>query len=453
MKFTVNNRTYFVFIWALILFSCSDDGLDGFSSLVNFSDEPQGENCANGGIKVETGIDKNSNGLLEPEEVQDVSYVCDGASLIDEGQSILVITGAISNEEAQAKVNSAVGANTQVIIIKNTNQLTKLEIPNVEHLTEIQIEGNRALGTVEFSNLLQVDDRIAIVNNNSDSLNINMNALIEVRGNVEFSNNNSIQMGLSSLEKVFWIRILNENGIDLQLPQLNQALVLEVSDSAGNFVIDLPELSTLGDLYFNKNLVANLLLSAPKLQQLVLVEIQENEAIGASVEFNEVVDLSGLTEIGLLLFSGNNLFTTFDLPDIQRISTIEIVSNDRLRSVAMERLSATSNIAISSNDAVETINLVNLQDMGFRFSIALNPFLTDLTIDAISTTTASFFSLNGNAFSSETVNYILSQFVNISPALTGITLQLQQTPAAAPTGQGLIDKVTLENNGNTVNTD
>ncbi len=54
------------------------DGADGLLSLISINDEPSGDNCTEGGLKIEAGIDENSNGILDPEEVKETRYVCDG---------------------------------------------------------------------------------------------------------------------------------------------------------------------------------------------------------------------------------------------------------------------------------------------------------------------------------------------------------------------------------------
>ncbi len=62
------------------------DGIDGQSgtngnnALAVTSDESAGVNCANGGIKVEVGVDDNGDGTLQSSEVDHVQYVCDGGS-------------------------------------------------------------------------------------------------------------------------------------------------------------------------------------------------------------------------------------------------------------------------------------------------------------------------------------------------------------------------------------
>ncbi len=53
-------------------------GVNGFNSLINTSQELPGTNCQNGGIKIETGLDLNSNGILETTEIEtnNTKYIC-----------------------------------------------------------------------------------------------------------------------------------------------------------------------------------------------------------------------------------------------------------------------------------------------------------------------------------------------------------------------------------------
>ncbi len=52
------------------------DGVDGYSSLILTTNEPAGNNCANAGIKIETGIDFNRDGNLNASEIDTVQYIC-----------------------------------------------------------------------------------------------------------------------------------------------------------------------------------------------------------------------------------------------------------------------------------------------------------------------------------------------------------------------------------------
>jgi len=66
-----------------------NDGANGLSSLVNVANESAGDNCENGGIKVDVGIDNNANGLLDSDEILSTSYVCNG---IDGNNSLTSVT-------------------------------------------------------------------------------------------------------------------------------------------------------------------------------------------------------------------------------------------------------------------------------------------------------------------------------------------------------------------------
>ena len=57
------------------------NGEVAIKTLINTSDEAVGDNCANGGVKIEVGEDINADGVLDTDEVDDslTRYVCNGA--------------------------------------------------------------------------------------------------------------------------------------------------------------------------------------------------------------------------------------------------------------------------------------------------------------------------------------------------------------------------------------
>ena len=59
--------------------SCEDKiGPAGKNSLVTITDEVAGNNCPNGGQKIESGVDVDGNGSLGSTEVSQTKYVCNG---------------------------------------------------------------------------------------------------------------------------------------------------------------------------------------------------------------------------------------------------------------------------------------------------------------------------------------------------------------------------------------
>ncbi|HJL20185.1 MAG TPA: hypothetical protein RMH99_31250, partial [Sandaracinaceae bacterium LLY-WYZ-13_1] len=71
-------------------------GGGGLTSLVSVDSEPPGENCANGGQRVETGVDDDGDGVLAEAEVDSTTYLCEPM----EGATSLV---AVSTEAPGAE--------------------------------------------------------------------------------------------------------------------------------------------------------------------------------------------------------------------------------------------------------------------------------------------------------------------------------------------------------------
>lgn len=56
------------------------DGTNGVGSLLNLTPEPPGGNCQAGGTRVDFGVDDNGNGTLEAGEIDGTQYVCNGVN-------------------------------------------------------------------------------------------------------------------------------------------------------------------------------------------------------------------------------------------------------------------------------------------------------------------------------------------------------------------------------------
>jgi hypothetical protein len=90
-------------------------GTNGLNALINTTTEPAGANCANGGTKIETGLDANGNGTLETGEINvaQTKYVCNGGSL--QGTS----TGSMQYWDGTQWITILPGANGSVLTLSN----------------------------------------------------------------------------------------------------------------------------------------------------------------------------------------------------------------------------------------------------------------------------------------------------------------------------------------------
>jgi len=81
------------------------DGVDGSSALISQSIEANGSNCIKGGIRIDSGIDRNSDGDLSLDEITQTSYICDGNNGVDG------VDGGEGNSSLNALVLQSIEAN------------------------------------------------------------------------------------------------------------------------------------------------------------------------------------------------------------------------------------------------------------------------------------------------------------------------------------------------------
>jgi len=78
----LNGTNYITPMLNGILGTTGPAGTNGLNALIKTTTEPVGVNCANGGTKIETGLDVNGSGVLDVGEVNasQTQYVCNGIS-------------------------------------------------------------------------------------------------------------------------------------------------------------------------------------------------------------------------------------------------------------------------------------------------------------------------------------------------------------------------------------
>ena len=124
----------------------------------------------------------------------------------------------------------------------------------------------------------------------------------------------------------------------------------------------------------------------------------------------------------------NPVLTSILFPVLTTISSFDVFENPIMTSISFPVLANISNLDIQDNIALTAIGL---------------PLLT-------SCKSIYFY---GNKLPSSQINALLNKFLTVTPA-TGKQINLNgQTPPAPPTGQGITDKTTLINAGNSVTTD
>ena len=145
----------------------------------------------------------------------------------------------------------------------------------------------------------------------------------------------------------------------------------------------------------------------------------------------------------------NSLITNLSFPALNKCYSFSIFGNNLLTSVSFPALNKCYSLSISENNLLTSVSfpILTSSDIG----IDANPSLTNLSFPNL--ITCKNFSSFGNSLTVNSVNTILNKLVTVSPSSGKSIFLSEQNPPAPPTGQGIIDKQTLINAGNTVSTD
>lgn len=123
----INTLIFFV---ALTIVACKQEGLNGFTSLIDIQTEPVGENCNSGGLRIISGIDVNNSGILEMNEIDETKYICNGESGSD---GILSLMDILPEPAGEKCFNGGYKIISGLDMNQNSN-LDETEIQNTEYL-------------------------------------------------------------------------------------------------------------------------------------------------------------------------------------------------------------------------------------------------------------------------------------------------------------------------------
>lgn len=130
---------------SVLILSCSEEEI-GLNSLIVTTNEPSGTNCANGGQKIDVGIDKNRNNVLEANEIQSSSFICNGNNGLSTLTKVLDEGAGANCENGGLKIQVGSDVNRNGILddgeIQTTNYICK---PTVENIRKYLIESNEQI--------------------------------------------------------------------------------------------------------------------------------------------------------------------------------------------------------------------------------------------------------------------------------------------------------------------
>ena len=376
-------------------------------------------------VKTETDPTGGTNyTIIGVGQLLSVPYALFSGKSSNLGKSTIYLTDDITDAEAAAQIDEEAGANTENIVIDGTTLLTTVDLSKIKSLLSIIIANNQALTSINFSNLKKIYKDVAIYNNASLTA-LNFPSLEKsTSGNFAINTNNALT--------------------NIQFPLLNYMLAITIESNQALSTINFDSLirSNSGITINNNNLNT---ISFPLARNM---NISINDSHTTSISLPQ---LAG----GALSF--NCPLTTLNAPAITN-SHISI-SNTQLTTLDFPNLTTLGVIELQNNNSLTNLSLPNLTSVEAYFYIVSNPQLSSITIplvNEINSTNSNFsfyFNVQNNALPVSQINYLLNKLTSVNNN-TGKTIDLSnQNPPATPTGQGIIDKQTLINNGFIVITD
>ena len=498
-----------IYLIAILLLNISctvedpEPAKDGLSSMLITSTFEPNENCPNGGVKVESGLDRNENEILDPEEIDQTQLICHGQNGTDGndatadglGKTYVTLTGDITDEAAAIILKENVGSLTQYVTITNTTQVTTLDLSVLQEVFNIQILGNEKLSSVNLDNLSKVYGTIQIYNNKRLHT-ISLPILSSVNGSAQFgttSLSNSYVKTLNIPELIDFKSLFIGSSISsLQQAQYSSGFVgiyCNISSFDFSYLTDASNLSftfytpTLQSIDFSNlthiqrlsfSLSNNLdfgQINLPKLQsgwinisEGTLTTLSLPEWSTGSLNINGCDQLTSISipkyeNGGSLILQNNDLLEEVNYPSLTSLTEyLAINTNTKLTNIQFDRLETVSFIEVKDNDELISMKFNKLSNLSsnsvyISLNIIDNKKLTDLSMPMLSSSgKEGRYIMSRNDLSTTSINNMLAAFLSFDPPLSSSTIDLssQKTESGA-SGQGATDAATLRTNGNSVN--
>lgn len=152
--------------------------------------------------------------------------------------------------------------------------------------------------------------------------------------------------------------------------------------------------------------------------------------------------------------STNVSLTSLNLPLLATVSSngLTISGNTALVTLSLPSLTSVATaFAATGNTLMTTLNMPSLVSLGGTLALTTNPALANLALGSYVPLNGRIHTITGAALTDVSVNALLARCVASAAYVTG-TVDVSGGTSSAPTGQGIVDKATLQGRGVTVNT-
>jgi hypothetical protein len=387
---------------------------------------PPGKECPNGGTAVRTGVDKNGNGVLDDDEVENTVYVCSDSDVWEgdftsadwnDAQKVAtlgrarVVTGSLTIDPAAAvhlPRLELIAANLTV-----SRPVTALDLPALRNIGgNVQID-TPAIDDLALPALERVTGELRLIGNGANGTSIAAPHLGEVggsliffwgcRGDVVMPSLRTIggmldiegaltSLGLDGLESIGGaLRIA-----DRSLPKLAAAKLSTIGGDLSSYsqpqlqTIDLPALTQIEGKLSLDTLSALETLAFPALRTIAgevtissLAALQKLDfgplaEVGQSMYIMNVPAMTNLAAVGLTklgkstgpsdssLLVNNTGLTVIELPSLtEPPGVLDFTQNAALKIVRLAALTKAGGVSSIENPLIEEVSAPQVTQLGY----------------------------------------------------------------------------------------
>jgi hypothetical protein len=332
---------------------------EGTATTGTFADINWGNGSYYLGIELNTGSSFVAMGTTQLLSVPYALYANSAGSTQTNSKTSIYLTGDITDAQAAAKLATELGPDTENIYIRNTTQLTNVDLSSLVTAVKISIENNVALANVNLNGLTTVFEEFYV--NNNPLLNLNLTSLTDCYELSVYTISSLNLSGLLGGKSLYFDNITNFTGLSnliscesLNIYGINNVSTLNFSSlvSGSLSIVGNPSLTSISFPVLSSGGIS--LYGNPLLTSLALPVLTSG-----GVSINE----TSLTSIALPVFSSgrvsidtNSVLTSISLPAFTGGGGINISNNPSLTSIALPVFSSSNSINGNFNDTVDIGN-------------------------------------------------------------------------------------------------
>jgi hypothetical protein len=343
----------------LFAFACGGNvTLGGPPTLVRVDNEPPGLNCADGGVAIKTGVDKNGNGFLDDTEVTSVQYVCNGPQAIQCNGGTIQSGSVTITSDADLAQLAGVDCVDGDLLISGLSQSDYSPLQLGIVTGDVTLAGNSALTSLGVVGNLHTVGDVYLVQGNPKLTDISTLAQIDHVLNMSIIGNDAL---------------VDVNGL---APFTSFTFDVHIADNAG-----LTSLHGLENLIKTNHSIS--IESNPRLTSLAaldhlrsvdgILDIEGNPALGA-------IDLMSLELVGRrLIVNSNSALASFAAPSLATVGAYaQFYDDGALKTLDLPKLVTAGAVYVESDQAIIAVSAPALSSTTSDIELSQLPLLTSV---------------------------------------------------------------------------